>query len=101
MSYNLTDNVSDDFIFSISGTEYKMKYPLVRDIENLQELAKPVEGETAEEKTERTEKANDFIYKYISPVSDKDVSIEEIMKTQNLKVMQNFNKMVQTEFGIE
>lgn len=100
MSYNLSDNVNDDFKFSIKDTEYVMRYPLVEEIETLQELSKEVDGETVEQKEIREKKALDFMYQFVSGVKADSPKIDDILKTQNIKVMQNFNQMIKTEFSI-
>lgn len=100
MSYNLSDNVNDDFKFSINGIEYAMRYPLVEEIEALQELSKEVDGETEKQKESREKKALDFMYQFVSAEKADSPKIDDILKTQNIKVMQNFNAMIQSEFSI-
>jgi len=101
MSYDLSDNVNEDFSFSIGGIEYRMKYPLVEEIEEMERLSKAPDNETEEQKKAREQKGTEYLYSFISPKDPTSPSIEEKLKTQNIKVLQNFNQMIRTEFGIK
>lgn len=101
-NYNLTDNVNESFEFSISGVKYNMRYPLMSELETAQRLSEERElTEDAEKKVEIGKKLEGFMYQFISPVDSASEKIDEVMKKQNLKVLQNFNTMIQTEFGIK
>lgn len=99
-SYNLTDNVNEDFQFSIAGTEYKMRYPLVEELEALQTMSEENQKLEKEGKEVDNKKLETYMYTFISPVIADSPSVEEILKKQNVKVLQNFNTMFKTEFGI-
>lgn len=100
--YNLTDNVKDDFQFSIGGNHYKMRYPLVEEIEQLQVLiARQQDAANDEEKVNATKEAQEYMYSFIHPVTEGAPSIIEALNKSNIKVMNNFNKMVQAEFGVK
>jgi hypothetical protein len=102
-NYNLSDNVKDSFEFSIDGLTYNVKYPLVEELESMQNISKEIEIKTkkGESVTELEEKSQDWMYDFITPVTNDAPSIKETLKKQNFKVMQNFNTMFKTEFGIE
>jgi len=102
-NYNLTDNVNDSFEFSISGLTYKVMYPLVEELEAMQETSKQIETKKAkgEDTTKLEEKSQDWMYGFITPVSENAPAIKDTLNKQNFKVMQNFNTMFKTEFGIE
>lgn len=100
--YNLNDNVNDDFPFEVSGIQYKMRYPLVEEIEKMQEMvaASELKKLKNEDTTEDDEELNAWLYAFITPVKEESPSIEDTMKKQNVKVLQNFTKMFKTEFGM-
>lgn len=99
-SYNLTDNVNEDFQFTINGVEYKMRYPLVEELEKLQQMSEQQQKDEKAGKEVNTKELETYMYTFISPVKADSPSIEEILKKQNVKVLQNFNTMFKTEFGI-
>lgn len=101
MSYNLTDNVNESFQFSINNINYTMRYPIVEEMDTLRDIAKT--NEEKDKKGELVDRKNeeDYMYSFISPVEKDSPSIQDILKTQNIKVLQNFNTMFKTEFGIE
>lgn len=100
--YNLTDNVNDDFPFKIGGNHYKMRFPLVEEIEELQLLiAKQQDADDEESKLHAAEATKEYMYSFISPTEKTMPSIAEALKKSNIKVMNNFNNMVQKEFGIK
>lgn len=102
MSYNLSDNVNEDFEFTVSGVAYKMRYPLVSEIETMKELADAAERDRKAGKKDTNEKEmQEWMYQFITPVNPDSPPISEILKKQNVKVLQNFNSMFRTEFGIE
>lgn len=99
-TYSLNDNVNDSFTFEVGGHQYKMTYPTLEQVEELQELVtdkvtKETDGETSHETTPM-----DWMYKFISPVDESAPSIQETMKKQNIRVIANFSNMVKTEFGL-
>lgn len=99
-SYNLTDNVKEDFEFTISGVVYKMRYPLVEELETVQQMVEENNRLEKDGKEPDNERIQKFMYDFITPVDATSPSVEEILKKQNVKVLQNFNTMFKTEFGI-
>lgn len=63
-----------------------MRYPTTEEIE---------QGDKLKTDAEKT----DWLYSFISPVSAESPQIKEALKQCNIKVVSNFNKMIQTEFG--
>lgn len=115
-NYNLTDNVNESFTFEIAGIVYEMQYPLVEEIEKMQELAvasvdtqrKIDDSKKKKQDTSQLQKTllkqddtlSEWVYKFIKPAKSDSPSIKEIMKKQNVKVLQNFQVMFKTEFGL-
>lgn len=101
MSYNLSDNVNDSFTFSIKGLVYEMRYPLVSEIEYLQDKTKQIERKKEQNKdVSREEKElEDWMYSFTTPQTEGAPPIKELLEKQNIKVMQNFQTMFKTEFG--
>lgn len=103
-NYNLSDNVQDDFPFELRDKKYIMRYPLTEEIENLQALNLKLEEATdakdADEVKAITTKLENFLYDFISPV-DHDQSIRDALKVENIKVMKNFNTMINSELAIQ
>lgn len=116
-NYNLTDNVNDSFTFEVNGVSYEMRYPLVEEIEKMQDMVTVSEDTKREivakkNKSEDTseldktlkvqnEELNNWMYTFISPVKADSPDIKETMKKMNMKVLQNFQTMFKTEFGIQ
>lgn len=94
-TYNLNDNVQDYFEFILGGHTYKMKYPTVEETETVQKLLKDAQekGDTSEILLQ--------MYQFISSDDEKAPPIAEALKKQNIKVIQNFNEMIKTEFSTE
>lgn len=102
-SYNLTDNVNETFEFTISGVVYKMRYPLVSELETLKDLVDKnekleKEAKEANQPWENNE-VRDYMYSFISP-KETGEPIGEFLEKQNIRVMINFNNMVKSEFGL-
>lgn len=116
-NYNLTDNVNDSFTFQVSGVEYSMRYPLVEQIEEMQDMVTAAEESQKEinrlkrenQETQgledklkkQNEDLTDWMYTFISPINEGSPDIKETMKKMNVKVLQNFQTMFKTEFGIQ
>lgn len=99
--YNLSDNVNDDFLFKIRENEYKMRYPLVEELEDLQSIVDETKDSVDDIKSDESKKLQDALYKFISPVNEGTPPISEFIKKQNIRVFINFNTMVKKELGIE
>lgn len=82
-----------------------MRYPLVEEIEGMQVLIDEQKAATESDDSNKVEEANkkleNFMYDFISPINEEDESIRSVLKKQNVRVMQNFNKMVKAELGLE
>lgn len=104
MSYDITDNVSKSFDFKVEGKQYTVYYPLMEDVEQLQEIAEK-QREAQKDKDDELSKSlskelEGFIYKFIKPTDEDGEDIKSIMKRQNIIAVRNFNNMIQKEFGI-
>ena len=93
MSYNLNDIVQESFEFTLGGFVYKMRYPTVEETEEVQKVLK----EAQEKKDEGS--ILEQMYKFITSDDEKAPKIDEALKKQNIKVIQNFNAMIEAEFG--
>ena len=89
-SYNLNDNVSDSFEFEVGGHKYEMVYPTLEDAQKVQKLVEDADGDA--------QKSLEPIYKFIKPKGESP-NISSVMKKQNVRVLQNFKKMMEAEFG--
>lgn len=84
-NYNLDQDIAEDFPFQLGGHTYKMRYPTVE--------------ETAEAgKLKKSEDINAWMYSFITPVTEGAPPIADALKKVNVKVMQEFSKMISTEF---
>ena len=92
MSYNLNEEVSEDFEFQLMGFKYKVRYPTTEEIKQSQ-----VDMENTENKDS---KLTSWLYSLISKVSEDAPDIESALGKSNLKVLRKFNEMITTEFGI-
>ena len=103
-NYNLTDNVQDSFTFDIDGKRYSFRYPTTAEIEEAQTLSTKIEEAQKEEREdelkEATKRLEGFIYAFISPEGH-DMPVQEALKSENIRVMRNFNRMVKTELSIQ
>lgn len=87
MSYELDKDVADYFEFEFKEAKYRMKYPTGEFIDGLKKL--------------KSDDAAKELIKLIEPVTEGAPDIQELLNQKNTKVIQNFNLMVKTEFGIE
>jgi len=92
-TYNLNDNVAESFEFILGGFTYKMKYPTVEETEAVQAVLQEAE------KSQDTSKVLEQMYQFISSDNKEAPAIGDILKKQSIKVIQNFNEMIKTEFG--
>lgn len=92
-TYNLNDNVNDSFEFILGGHSYKMRYPTVEETEKVQEMLKEAE------KSQDTKAVLGQMYQFISTDDKEAPPIGDILRKQSIKVIQNFNEMIKTEFG--
>jgi len=87
-NYNFDEIKSDSPTIILGGHTYKLVYPTVEEVERIQEL------KTDEEKTKA-------VYNFVQKTNDADPTFEDVLKSQNIKVLQAFADMIKTEFGVE
>lgn len=106
-TYNLSDNVNESFNFEVAGKKFKMRYPLTSELDDIQGLwAKLAEldRQSSEdeaikaEKKDLAEQLEKTLYGFIEPEGHEE-NVQDVMKTQNVKVLKNFNKMVEAELA--
>ncbi len=90
-THNLNDNVNDSFEFELNANKYVMRYPTLEEIQKLQDIIK--------EYPDDDQKVMEFIYGYITGPEGAD-DISKTLPKQNIRVIQNFNKMIKLELGI-
>lgn len=95
MSYNLNDNVKDNFEFTLGGHTYQMRYPTLEETEDIQKAFKKAES------SDNPQEVLAIVYGFISSTDEKAPPIADTLKKQNIKVMHNFNDMIKVEFGGE
>lgn len=100
MSYNLNDDVNEAFEFELDGHKYKMRYPLLAEIEELAEIGRSGAESTGDAKSAKERELMDQIYALVTPVSEGAPKIADALKRQNIKVVTNFSTMWQKEFGL-
>lgn len=105
MSYNLSDNVNEDFVFTIEDKAKKvhtfvMRYPLVEELEKMQEIIAKQDSSKETSQTEANKEVQEYIYGFITPTGDQKDSISDVLKKSNIKLLARFNTMIQKEFGI-
>ena len=93
MSYNLNDNVQESFEFTLGGFTYQMKYPTVEETEKVQDVIKEAK------KDEDSSKILAQLFSFITSGDENAPNIEVAIRKQNIKVVQNFNEMIKTEFS--
>lgn len=105
MSYNITDNVNKNFDFSVEGKRYFMDYPVMGQVEELQEVVEnqkeAADKGDKEEAKRHSKQVEDFVYDLIYPEKEDQEDIRSVMKRQNIKAVRNFNAMIQKELGLE
>lgn len=89
--YSLNDNVNDSFDFEVGGHKYKMRYPTLDELQKIEKIAL--------DKGSKSEDVLAEVYKYIDPQGTAP-SIAETMRSQNVRVIANFNAMIMVEFGL-
>lgn len=96
MSYNL-DDVPEHFTFTLKGIEYRMVYPTT---EQIAEVAK-LEDDKDLSEVEKAKKQTEYFNKFITPVKEDGLNLEENMKNISIKQIQRFNQMLKVELSIE
>jgi hypothetical protein len=85
-NYNLDEDATEFFPFTLGGKEYKMRYPTTEEVEKSRSI-----------KTD--EKRVEWLYSFIEPVTEGAPPVRDVLKAKNIKVLQKFNKMILTEFS--
>lgn len=104
--YVLTENTSDGVTFDLRGKQYFLRYPVVSEVETIQDLSQGIDDAEELRKSDpeaykkRTNDLEDFLYSLISPV-DHDTPIKEALQKENVKVYRNFNTMIKTELSLQ
>lgn len=104
-NYNPSDNVNESFGFVLKyegeDKKYIFRYPIVEELEKVQSLNTDLNNtEDDKEKERLSEEVQGFLYSFITPVGH-DIAVKDALKKQNIKVMRNFNRMIQSEFSME
>ena len=94
------DNTKDHFVFKINQKEYKMTFPTVSQLEEIQQMATSKSDASEQEKLEMGQKVQQHIYSFIKPVDPEAEKIEHVVKNMNVITFKKFNEMIQTEFGV-
>lgn len=102
-NYNLSDNVNESFEFNIRGNKYVMRYPRTEEIDQVQELNTKLDEAQAEKRVDDVKaigkELEQFLYGFITPQGH-EVSIEDTLAKENIKVMKNFNQMIRAELSL-
>lgn len=120
-NYNLSQGVEDSFTFTLKDPDggkelkYSVRYPSAADFEPSRDIDveindlkdKMEDKETLLEAKKDLQKKIDALeekktavfYSLITPV-DHQVNIEDLIKRLPVKVMKNFNEMINKEFGV-
>lgn len=102
---DITNNVSDGVGFDVRGKEYFLRYPLVSEVETIQELSQGIEDAENSRKDDpdaykaKTRELEDFLYSLINPVDHED-NIRDVLQKENVKVYRNFNTMIKNELSL-
>lgn len=88
MSYDLNQDAPDSFRFTLSGHEYEMRLPTTEEVIQATEV-----------KDKGDQAALKWFYTFVTPVSEGAPSIEEALMKASVRVMRNFNKMIESEFN--
>lgn len=104
--YTLTENTTDGVVFDLRGQQYFLRYPVVSEVETIQELSEGIDDaeklrkEDPEAYKKKSNELEDFLYSLISPI-DHDTDIREALQKENVKVYRNFNTMIKTELSLQ
>lgn len=101
--YIITDGVEDSFDIEIRELKYVVRYPLVDEIEQIQDINTKLEEAQANKDTAAAKsigkELEDFMYGLISPVGH-ETPIKEALGRENTKVLKNFNTTIRNELAI-
>lgn len=104
--YILAENITDGVSFDLRGKEYFLRYPVVSEVEKIQELSQGIDEAEKLRKDnpdlykEKSEELENFLYALINPVGH-DEYIRDALQRENVKVYRNFNTMIKTELSLQ
>lgn len=120
-NYDLSKGVSESFTFTLKDPkdgkdlEYEVRYPSAADFEPSKDIDVEIDDlkSKMDDKTtllsakkeyqkridELEKKKSEVFYNLITPVGH-DIKIEELIQRLPIKVMKNFNEMINKEFGV-
>lgn len=104
--YILTENTTDGVGFDLRGKKYFLRYPVVSEVEQIQELSEGIDDAEALRKEDpaaykaKSRELEDFLYGLISPI-DHDGNIRAELEHENVKVYRNFNTMIKAELSLQ
>lgn len=104
--YSLSDGVVDGVTFDLRGKQYFLRYPIVSEVETIQDLSEGLENAEALRKEDpeaykaKSVELEDFLYSLIEPV-DHETKIKDALQKENVKVYRNFNTMIKTELSLQ
>lgn len=87
-NYNFDEIQGDQPIILMNGIEYKLRYPTVADIENIQTL-------------KDDDAKSDAIYAFVENTTENQVPFKEALKDKDIRVLRAFTDMIKKEFGVE
>ena len=105
-NYILDKDTQDGVTFDLRGLKYFLRYPVVSEVETIQDLSQEIEEAEAERKENpeafkaKSQELEDFLYGLISPI-DHDTNIHDALQKENIKVYRNFNTMIKTELSLQ
>lgn len=104
--YVLIDkDATDGIVFDLRGKQYFLRYPVVSEVETIQNLTEGIEDaenmrkEDPEAYKQKSDELEDFLYDLIQPI-DHETNIKDALQSESIKVYRNFNKMIKTELSI-
>jgi hypothetical protein len=87
LNYNL-DDVAESFNFQLKGHVYAFRYLTLEEADSFREVA------------DDNDKARDFLYQFITPVSDGAPALDDTFKKMNVKQLKLFLDMVKAELSL-
>lgn len=87
-NYNFDEIKDESPTIVMGGQTYKLVYPTVEDIENVQKM------KTDEERAEA-------VYSFVQKTDPEQPEFRDILRKQNIKVLKAFTEMIKAEFGVE
>jgi hypothetical protein len=104
--YILAENTYDGVNFDLRGLKYFLRYPVVSEVETIQELSEGIDDAEELRKTDpeaykaKSHDLENFLYGLITPVGH-DMPIKEALQDVNVRIYRNFNTMVKTELSLQ